>query len=113
MAMTLYTTTDINDLLVRKEIKNEQTLFEQRKMLSRNIKTADGTITVDMTEIGNVKAIFAVTTLPVTLAINGLSLVVRTQLYATLDTNITTLTLACSDATTGADVELYIWANAA
>lgn len=103
----LYYTIALNDSLNIVNNKDLPVSFTSREALSRNIKAADGTVTFDLTKIGAVKSVYIETTLSMTVTINGQAITVTKTLF--LEGVITSLTFACSDATTGANMKAIVW----
>ncbi len=108
----LYYTVKLSDAIEEIEMLNQTLAFTERKLISRNVKLADGAVTISMAEVNVAKAIFIRTNgKTVTLVLNSASISVSNVFFATLGADITTLTIACAEATPGADVDIVIWAD--
>ena len=110
----LYYTLLTTDLVSNKELKNIAVPFGQRKMVSRNVKFADSPITVDMSEVGKVVAILVVTSLPITITSNIGTVKITDIFFATIESDITSLTIGRESVSgdVGAEVEIFFWADA-
>lgn len=106
---TLYYNLNLKDDILEKELKNQTVAFDQRTTLSRNIKNADGSVTIDLTDLGTEVALYIKTSLGISVTINGQAVEVVDILFMELD-GLTSLAISCADAT-GAEIDVVIWAN--
>jgi len=107
---TLYYTVDLSDQELKKRLENQEIAFDERKSLTRNINSGDSSVTVDITELGTIKALYIKSSLPITATINGTAILVKDFLFTSLSL-LNTLAISCSDET-GAEVAVILWASA-
>jgi len=107
---TLYYTLDLNDSEIKKRLENQPITFDERKSITRNINSGDSDVTIDISALGTVKALYINSSLAITATINGVAVLVEDVLLISL-TDLTSLVISCSDAT-GAEVTVILWASA-
>ena len=81
---TLYYNLNLKDDILEKELKNQTVSFDQRKTITRNIKNADGSVTIDLTDLGTEAALYIKTSLAITVTINGQAVEVVDLLFMEL-----------------------------
>ena len=105
--MSGYYSFNIADDSLKKEISSTQFNFTHKSELNRVVNNADGIITVDLSDFATVTALMVTTTLAISLVVNGVAVLVENFLFTEL-TDLTSLTVACSDAT-GSTVKIIAW----
>lgn len=106
---TLYYDFTLTDGTIKTLLKNQSVSFEERKQTSINVADADGAITIPITEIGTVIALLVESEGEITLTVNGQAISVSSFFFVTLSA-LTSLTVACSDAT-GKLVTVTVWGS--
>lgn len=106
----LYYSIGINDSLNVFEVKNSSLSFSKRGALSRNVKLADSIITIDLTNLGVIKALYIETDLQITVTLSGEAILVDKILFIQLAA-LDSLTISCSDSVNGANVKILLWGS--
>jgi len=106
MSSAVYYDFKIADASLEKELKSQSIEFDYKKVLKRNIKSVDGDITIVLTGLGTIAAILITTDKAITVKIDSNAVSVTKFIF--IDGTLTTLAVACSDAT-GALVEVTVW----
>ena len=107
MSSTAYYNFRISDLSILKELKSQVIAYDNKKTLKRNVKSADGDVTVALAGLGTIAALLVVTTKDISLKIDSNTIPVSNFYFSELSA-LTSLAVACSD-TTGATVEVTVW----
>ncbi len=105
--MSAYYSFNISDGSLKKEIASTQFNFTHKSGLKRNVNSADSIITVDISDFTTVTAVMVISTLAITLTVNGTAIAVTNFLFMEVSA-LTSLTVACTDAT-GSEVEIVVW----
>jgi len=105
--MAGYYSFTISDGSLKKELPSTQFAFSHKSVLSRNVNSADSTVTVDLTDFTTIIALLVTSTKGITLTVNGSGIPVTNFLFMEIS-SLTSLTVACSD-TDGSEVEIIIW----
>ena len=106
---TVYYSFDVSDSLIKKNISSQEISFAKRTLFNRNVKSADGDVTVDLSNVGTVQGVYVKTDEEISLKVNGNIIPVTSFLFMTIST-LTTLAVACSDED-GASVEIVVWGS--
>ena len=106
----LYFSMNFRDGDFRKFFEDQEISFYDKKSLSRNINNADGSVSVDISALGDVKALLISCDKPITATINAQAVLVEDFVFMTL-VELTSLSILCTDVT-GAQVDIRIWADA-
>ena len=105
--MSGYYSFSVRDGSLKKEIASTQFNFTHKGVLDRNVNNADSIVTVDISEFTTVTAVMVLSSLPITLTVNGVAIAVTNFLFMEVSA-LTSLTVACTD-TTGSEVEIVVW----
>jgi len=105
--MTGYYSFTITDGSLKKELSSTQFAFSHKSVLSRNVNSADSTVTVDLTDFTTIVALLVTSTKGITLTVNGSGIPITNFLFMEIS-SLTSLTVACSDET-GSEIEIIIW----
>jgi len=106
----LYYSVKISDSFLKQEIENSTVSFDTRKTLFRKLAVADGSVTIDLTTIGTVKALYISSTGPIVAVVNGADIAIKKSLFMEL-TSLTSLAVSCSNSS-GYDIIVIVWGNA-
>ena len=107
----LYFSASFRDGDIRRNFEGQEVSFYDKKGLSRNINNADGSVSIDISALGTVKALLISSDKPITATINAQDVLVEDFVFMTL-AGLTSLSVSCSDVT-GAQVSVRIWADTA
>ncbi len=105
----LYFSASFRDNEIRKSFEDQEVSFYDKKSLSRNINNADGSVSIDISALGTIKALLISCDIPITAIINTEDVLIENFVFMTL-AGLTSLSISCSDAT-GAQVDIRIWAD--
>ena len=107
----LYFSANFRDSDGKKSFEDQEVSFYDKKTLSRNINSADGAVSIDISALGDVKALLISCDKPITVIINTQDTLVEDFVFMTL-AGLTSLSISCTDAD-GAQVNIGIWAETA
>ncbi|KKL19257.1 hypothetical protein LCGC14_2467310 [marine sediment metagenome] len=107
MSTSVYYNLKVVDSLIEKELKSQSFSFDNKAVLKRIIKSSDGDVSVPLTGLGNTVGVLITSTKAISVKIDGNTVPVSKLLYMESGT-LTSLAIACSDAT-GSAVEAVVW----
>ena len=99
----------IADDLIKKVISDATLSFDNRVVQAINIVNTDSTVTIDLTELVNVKALFISSAQPMTVTINTKAISLTDFLFITVE-SLTSLTIETAETTKHA-VEIVLWGS--
>jgi hypothetical protein len=96
--------------MIDTSINNSSIVFNYRGVFTKNIKNADGEVSIPLTGLGVIKALYISTDKQISVKLNsGADLAVAKTLFTELN-SLSALSVSCLDVA-GASVNIIVWGS--